>query len=71
MLIHRKGDIFIKLTKFLQYHSLAQLLVELMLIKIVSVNSSHSNFRDRYSSDIDDKFGSNNNNDDSDEERKN
>lgn len=39
LLIHRKGDIFVKLTRFLQYHSLSQLLVELLLIKIV--NSSN------------------------------
>ena len=60
-----------KLTKFLQHHSLAQLLVELLLLKIVTATpSGQSNFRDRYSSDIDDKFG-NNHNEDSEEEKKN
>jgi hypothetical protein len=34
LLIHRKGDIFDQLLKHMQHHSLAQLLVELMQIKI-------------------------------------
>lgn len=55
---------------YLQYHSLAQLLVELLLIKIVTVTpNSQSQFRDRFSSDIDEKFNSANN-DESDEEKK-
>jgi hypothetical protein len=36
MLINRKGDIFTKLLNVLQHHSLAQLIVELMQVKIPS-----------------------------------
>jgi hypothetical protein len=58
LLIHRKGDVFLKLTRFLHHHSLSQLLVELLLIKIVSAKAQggpQSSFRDRFSSDTDER----------------
>lgn len=53
---------YTKLLRVLQHHSLSQLLVELLQIKIVnsvgngSGNGSRNN-RDRFSSDFDDRFG--------------
>ena len=48
---------------------MAQLLVELLLLKIVTPsNNNHSSFRDRYSSDFDKDINGNGNGDDSDEE---
>lgn len=41
ILLRRKGDIFIKLLSCLQHHSLAQLLIELMQVKIVATKIHH------------------------------
>jgi hypothetical protein len=57
LLIHRKGDVFDLLLKHMQHHSLAQLMVELMQIKITGSQSSAmgSSARGRVSSDFDNK----------------
>ena len=41
ILLKREGDIFIKLLSCLQHHSLAQLLIELMQVKVVPSKSHH------------------------------
>ena len=72
LFIYRQGDVYNKLLNLLQHHSLSQLLVELLQIKIVnSVNGeSNRNIRDRFSSDFDDRFGRVIGNNDDDEEDK-
>ena len=52
LLIHKRGDLFNKLLKNLEHHSLAQLLIELMQIKITGQASGE---RGRVSSDYDNK----------------
>lgn len=53
LLLHRKGDIFNLLLDNLQHHSLGQLMVELMQIKITG--SQTGSERNRASSDYDNK----------------
>jgi len=55
LLIHRKGDIFNKLVKNLQHHSLSQLMIELMHLKITSQPQGAQGGRNRASSDYDNK----------------
>jgi len=42
ILLKRNGDIFMKLLNCLQHHSLAQLLIELLQVKVITP-SSHNN----------------------------
>ena len=50
LLVERNGDVFNKLLNHLEHHSLAQLMIELMQLKIVSASAAP---RDRFSSDFD------------------
>lgn len=54
LLLHRKGDIFNLLIKNLQHHSLSQLMVELMQLKITG-QAAGAGGRNRASSDFDSK----------------
>ena len=50
LLIERNGDVFDRLLGNLEHHSLAQMMIELMQIRIVSASAAT---RDRFSSDFD------------------
>lgn len=56
ILIHRKGDVYNRLLKNLQHHSLSQLLIELLNLKIMT--AAPISQRDRFSSDFDKDAGS-------------
>lgn len=52
ILIHRNGDVYNRLLGNLKHHSLSQLLIELLNLKIVATQQT-SSARDRFSSDFD------------------
>ena len=58
LLLHRRGDVYMKLMQLLEHHSLSTLLIELLYLKVQPAAPA-SAARDRFSSDFDKDEGEN------------